>query len=126
MHSKQSVVCCSIDDLNAMMLVSVAILLLVSRACAQTVTILPSPLTGTEGSNLAINCSLVGGGRANFELTVNGTDITTLGKFVDASMTDVGTQFVYGPLERSESGIVFECDDGSTNRASGTLVVNCE
>ena len=97
-------------------------LLLASRASAQTVAISPSPLTGTEGSN----CSVVGGGRTDFELTVDDSRIVTLAMFVGASVTTTGTQFVYGPLERSNSGKVFECDDSGGNRASATLVVHCE
>ena len=109
-----------------MMLVVVSLLILVASASAQTVTISPSPLTGTEGSNLAVDCSLVGGGRTDFELTVDDSRILTLAKFVGASVTPTGTRFVYGPLERSDSGKVFECDDSTSNRASATLVVHCE
>ena len=111
---------------DSLMLVFVPILFLVSSACAQTVAITPSTLIGVEGSNLTVGCSLVGGGSTIFELSVNGSRITTLAKFIGASMTPTGTQFVYGPLERSESGIVFECDDGAANKASATLVVNCK
>ena len=101
-------------------------LLLASRTSAQTVTISPSPLTGTEGSNLTVDCSVVGGGRTDFELTVDDSRIVTLAKFVGASVTSTGTQFVYGPLERSDSGKVFECDDSGGNRASTALVVHCK
>ena len=41
-------------------------------------------------------------------------------------MTPTGTRFVYGSLERSDSGKVLECDDSGGNRASATLVVHCE
>ena len=109
----------------AMMLVVVP-LLLVASASARTVTISPSPLTGTEGNNLTVDCSYVGGGRTNFELTVDDSRIVSLAKFVGASMTPTGTRFVYGPLERSDSDKVFECDDSIGNRASATLVVHCE
>ena len=100
--------------------------LLASRTSAQTVTISPSPLTGTEGSNLTVDCGYVGGGRTDFELTVDDSRIVSLAKFVGASVTPTGTRFVYGPLERSDSGKVFECDDSTSNRASATLVVHCE
>ena len=109
-----------------MVLGCVVFILLASRTSAQTVAISPSPLTGTEGSNLTVDCGYVGGGRTDFELTVNDSRILTLAKFVGASMTPTGTQFVYGPLERSDSGKVFECDDSTGNRASATLVVHCE
>ena len=85
-------------------------LLLASRASAQTVEKSPS----------------VGGGRTDFELTVDDRRIVNLAKFVGASVTTTGTQFVYGPLERSDSSKVFECDDSGGNRASATLVVHCE
>ena len=104
----------------------VLFLLLASRASAQTVAISPSPLTGTEGSNLAVDCGYVGGGRTDFELTVDDRRIVNLAKFVGASVTPTGTRFVYGPLERSDSGQVFECDDAGGIRASATLVVHCE
>ena len=52
--------------------------------------------------------------------------IVTLAKFVSASVTPTGTRFVYGPLERSDSGKGFQCDDSGGNRASATLVVHCE
>ena len=110
----------------AMMLVVVPLLLLVASASARTVTISPSPLTGTEGSNLTVDCGYVGGGRTNFELTVDDSRIVNLAKFVDASVTPTGVQFVYGPLEMSDSDKVFECDDSIGNRASATLVVHCE
>ena len=113
-------------DVKMMILASVAFLLLIPRVSAQTVAIAPSPLIGVEGSNLAVDCSLVGGGRTDFELTVDGTDVTTLAKFVRASVTPTGTRFVYGLLERSDSGKVFECDDSMGNRASATLAVHCE
>ena len=96
------------------------------KALAQTVAISPSPLVGTGGSNLNVDCSLVGGGRKDFDLLVNGSNITMLFKFVGSSVTPTGTQFVYGPLERTESGTVFECDGGGGNRASATLMVNCK
>ena len=108
------------------MLLFVSFLLLVSSASAQTVEIAPSPLIGIEGSNLTVDCSVVGGDRVDFELSVDGTRVTTLAKFVDASITPTGTQFVYGPLERREAGIVFECDDSGSNRASATLMVHCK
>ena len=108
------------------MLEVVLLLILASRAFAQTVNISPSPLTGSEGSNLTVDCSLVGGERSDFELTVNDSRIVTLAKFVGASVTPTGTRFVYGPLERSDSDKVFECDDSGGNRASATLVVHCE
>ena len=111
---------------NVMRVLWVAFFLLAPRASAQTVAIAPSPLTGTEGRNLTVDCSLVGGGRRDFELLVAGVRITTLAKFVGASVTPTGTQFVYGPLERSESGTIFECDDTGGNRASVTLMVNCK
>ena len=114
----------TVGDLK-MMLVSVAFLLLISRVSAQTVDIAPSPLIGVEGSNLTVDCSLVGEGTTVFELTVDGTDVTTLAKFVGASVTPTGTRFVYGPLERSDSGKGFRCDDGGS-RATATLVVHCE
>ena len=100
--------------------------LLASRASAQTVTISPSPLTGTEGSNLTVDCSYVDGGRTDFELTVDDRRIVSLTKFVGVSVTPTGTRFVYGPLERLDSGKVFECDDSGGSRASATLVVHCE
>ena len=112
--------------LNVMMLVFVAFLSVVASASAQTVAISPSPLIGLEGSSLTVDCGLVGGGRTDFELLVNGSRITTLPKFAGASVTPTGTQFVYGPLNRSEAGIVFECDDSGGNRADETLVVNCK
>ena len=108
------------------MLEVVLFLLLASNTSAQTVNISPSPLTGTEDSNLTVDCSVVGGGRTDFELTVDDSRILTLAKFVGASVTPTGTRFVYGPLERSDSGKVFECDDSGSNRASATLVVHCE
>ena len=104
----------------------VVFVFLASRTSAQTVAISPSPLTGTEGSNLTVDCSYVGGERTDFELTVDDRRIVNLAKFVGASVTPTGTQFVYGPLERSDSGKVFECDDSGGNRASATLVVHCE
>ena len=111
-----------IQLINMLLEACVVFLLLASRASAQTVAISPSPLTGTEGSN----CSVVGGGRTDFELTVDDSRIVTLAMFVGASVTTTGTQFVYGPLERSDSSKVFECDDSGGNRASATLVVHCE
>ena len=108
------------------MLEVVLLLILASRASAQTVSISPSPLTGTEGSNLTADCSYVGGGRTDFDLTVDDRRIVNLAKFVGASVTPTGTQFVYGPLERSDSGKVFKCDDSGGNRASATLVVHCK
>ena len=101
-------------------------ILLTLRASAQTVAISPSPLTDTEGSNLTVDCSYVSGGRTDFELTVNDRRIVSLAKFVGVSVTPTGTRFVYGPLERSDSGQVFECDDAGGIRASATLVVHCE
>ena len=56
------------------------IVLLASRASAQTVAISPSPLTGTEGSNLTVDCSYVSGGRTDFELTVDDRRIVTLAR----------------------------------------------
>ena len=75
---------------------------------------------------MTVACSYVGGGRTDFELTVDDRRIVNLAKFVGASVTPTGTQFVYGPLERSDSGKVFECDDSGGNRGSATLVVHCE
>ena len=109
-----------------MLLEACMVFVLASRASAQTVAISPSPLTGTEGSNLTVGCSYVGGGRTDFDLTVDDRRIVTLAKFVGASVTPTGTQFVYGPLERSDLGKVFKCDDSGGNRASATLVVHCE
>ena len=64
--------------------------------------------------------------RTDFELTVDDRRIVNLAKFVGASVTPTGTQFVYGPLERSDSCEVFECDDSGGNRPSATSVVHCE
>ena len=96
----------------------VVFVLLASRASAQTVAISPSPLTGTEGRGTWLLTA--------FGLTVDDRRVVNLAKFVGASVTTTGTQYVYGPLERSDAGKVFECDDSGGNRASATLVVHCE
>ena len=75
---------------------------------------------------MTVACSYVGGGRTDFELTVDDSRIVNLAKFVGASVTPTGTQYVYGPLERSDSGKVFECDDSGGRRASEILVVHCK
>ena len=75
---------------------------------------------------MTVDCGYVSGERTDFELTVNDSRIVSLAKFVGVSVTPTGAQFVYGSLERLDSGKVFECDDSGGIRASATLVVHCE
>ena len=102
--------------------------LLIWGASSQTITVhvIPSSLVGVEGDNLNVTCSLEGGPRPIFGLLVGGTPIANTGKFQGAVETPTGTRFVYGPLERAESGLVFLCDDGTDNAATATLTVYCK
>lgn len=57
-----------------------------------------SPFIGIEGKSLAVDCSLVGRGRRDLELAVNGNAVETLAHFISVSLTSTGTQFEYWPL----------------------------
>ena len=84
---------------------------------AAAVLAVPEALTQKEGKNVIVECSAKPGEtQQDFSLLVNGTDITQTGKYIGSKVTTNGTQFQYGPLTRSDNGIVFECEllDGFT------------
>ena len=102
--------------------------LLIGGTSSQIAILVSSSLVGVEGDNLNVTCSLEGGPRPIFELLVgpSRTPIANTGKRQGAVATPTGTRFVYGPLERAESGLVFLCDDGTDNAATTTLTVYCK
>ena len=104
----------------------IAFSLLILGASSQTAVVIPSSLVGVEGDNLNVTCSLEGGPRPIFDLVVGGTPIANTGKLQGAAVTPTGTRFVYGPLERAESGLVFLCDDAAGNQATASLEVICK
>ena len=108
------------------MLVCVAFSLLIWGVSSQSVSILPPNLVGIEGNNLNVTCSLDGGSRPIFELTVNGVLIQNTGKLQGTAGTPTGTRFVYGPLNRRDLGLEFVCNDGGGITAAATLVVYCK
>ena len=108
------------------MLACVAFSLLIWGVSSQSACIVPPSPVGIEGNDLNITCSLDVGRRPIFELSVNGTLIQKTGKLQETEATPTGTRFVYGPLNRTESGFVFVCNDGGGNTATGTLVVYCK
>ena len=83
-------------------------------------------LVGIEGNDLNVTCSLEGGPKPIFDLRVNGTLIQDTGKRQGALATLTGTRFVYGPLNRTELGFEFVCDDGVGNSATAILEVYCK
>ena len=105
----------------------VAFFLLVWRASTQTANVIPSSLTGIEGENLNVTCSLEGGASMPvFELRVGGTPIQNTGKSQNGFATSTGTTFVYGPLSRTEVGLSFVCDSRTGFTASASLDVYCK
>ena len=99
---------------------------LIWGASSQTAVVIPSSLVGIEGNDLNVTCSLEGGPRASFDLAVNGTLIQDTGKLQGAVAILTGTRFVYGPLNRTELGFEFVCDDGAVNSATAILEVYCK
>ena len=108
------------------MLACVAFSLLIWGVSSQSASILPPNPVGIEGNDLNITCSLDVGPRPIFELSVNGTLIQDTGKLQGTAATPTGTRFVYGPLNRTESGFEFVCNEGGGITATGTLVVYCK
>ena len=106
--------------------VLVAFSLLIWGTSSQTAVVIPSSLVGIEGDNLNVTCSLEGGPRPIFDLVVGGTPVANTGKLRGAVATPTGTRFVYGPLERAESGLEFVCDDAAGNLETANLTVYCK
>ena len=75
---------------------------------------------------MIVTCSLEGRSNPIFELTVNGTLIQDTGKRQGAVAIPTGIRFVYGPLNRTESGFEFICNDGAGNSATAILEVYCK
>ena len=102
----------------AEMLTTLGILCVLQIIAAQ-VRIQPKPLTG---QNLVVICSFPENTMA-IVLSVRGRDITTIGsKFLGLLIRgSTAVEYRYGPLEASDDGAVFECNDQSGNTNSTTL-----
>ena len=87
-----------------------------------TITLLDPVL---EGTNLAVTCTTSGAGTATVALLVNGQDSMISGAVQSDTTMRV---FVYGTVDRSNSGTMFQCVDTFDNSISdvATLDVQCK
>jgi hypothetical protein len=100
------------------------VILLVLQIIAAQVQLKPRPLTGIRDQNLLVTCTFPSG-TSGIILNVRGADITGIGaKFLGLTVRGATTvEYRYGPLEASDDGAVFECDDGGGNTDAATLDV---
>ena len=103
----------------------IVIILSVLLVVAAQVQLQPKPLTGIRGQNLTVTCSFPQS-TTDIQLSVRGISILLIGsKFLGFSVRgNTAAEFRYGPLEASDDGAVFECDNtaGSADSASLDLL----
>ena len=106
------------------MLRRVVVLCLLQMIVAQ-VQIRPKSLTGIRGQIVSVTCSFPVNTQ-NILLRVGDSDISSLmSKFLGGNPRgSTAFEYRYGPLEASDDGAVFECDDTTGNRDSTTLVLD--
>ena len=86
----------------------------------------PNPLNGIRGQNLTITCTFPST-TVLIQLRFGNTNIITLPKFLGSRMIgDAAVEYIYGPLEDSDDGSMFTCDDLNGNTDNNTLDVLCE
>ena len=91
---------------------------------AFSILIEPQPFAVIENNNLTIRCIAEAGESSINTLSVGGTLITSLPRFLSAMLINGGTSYSFGPLNRSDTGLVFLCRN--EQQRSATLQVNCE
>ena len=85
-----------------------------------------NPLNGIRGQNLTITCTFPST-TVSIQLRLGNADITTLPKFLGSRVIEnTAVEYIYGPLEDSDDGSMFTCDDLNGNTDSETLDVLCE
>ena len=99
-----------------------AVVLCILQIVVAQVQIKPSPLTGIMGQNLTVTCTFPVNTN-DIILRVGDDDISSLtSKFLGGNPRgSTAFEYRYGPLEASDDGAVFECDDTTGNRDSTHL-----
>jgi hypothetical protein len=101
------------------------VILFILQTIGAQVQLKPKPLEGIEGRNITVTCSFPEN-TTDILLYVGGRLITGIGsKFLGLTVGRTAVEYGYGPLEASDDGVVFECDNtaGSTDSATLRLLV---
>ena len=108
------------------MLGRLIIILFLFQSTAALLHLNPIPLHGVRGRTLTITCSNSESvSAAQFILRVQGRDVREIGsKFLGATLRgESAVEFTYGPLEASDKGAVFECNDTAGNSEATDLIL---
>ena len=89
-----------------------------------SIMIRPQPFSAQENRNLSVSCIAEEGESLFISLTVNGSIITALPRFISVMAINKGASFLFGPIARSDDGLVFQC--WNEQRRSATLQVTCK
>ena len=82
----------------------------------------PSPtITAIEGESIEITCGPLGAAIVNIIIEVDTAQLPL--PFQDINMQRV---FTFGPVDRSQQGIVFQCVSGAFTTNTATLEVFCK
>ena len=89
-----------------------------------SILIRPQPFSAQENENLSVSCIAEEGESLFITLTINGSIISTLPRYISAVAIDGGVSFLFGPITRSDDGSVFQCSN--EHRQLATLEVICK